>query len=325
MESGPGSTARRGRLLARLFGAATADEQQLLRGIFGGELRQGALDGVMVSAVAAAAGVPVAAVRRAAMFTGATAVAARIALVDGRAALDSVSLRPLQPVAPMLAATAATVAEAVGDDGVPVLVEWKLDGARVQVHRRGETVKVFTRNLNDVTERLLGVAAMAAELPGGDLVLDGEAIGLLDDGAPRRFQDTISEFSRDDDATPLHAFFFDALHVDGRSIHDDPLAARRRALTALVPPSAMLPSLTTADQAEAQRFFDDAVDAGQRGSRHQGPRSALRGRSPGCGLRKVKPVHTYDLVVLAVEWGHGRRRGWLSNLHLGARDPGLGR
>ncbi|MEM9513655.1 MAG: ATP-dependent DNA ligase [Actinomycetota bacterium] len=315
--TGDGSTARRHAVLEQLFAQSTAGEQALLRGIFGGELRQGALDGVMASAVAQAAGVPVGAVRRAAMFTGDLGEAAAIALTGGRDALAAVVLQPLRPVEPMLASTAPSAAEALA--GEYALVEWKLDGARLQAHRRGSEVRLYTRNLNDVTVRLPAVVAQVQALAGGDLVLDGEAMGLLDDGAPQAFQDTISEFSRDD-GTPLSAFFFDALHVDGVSVNDAPLAERRVALERVVPPDARLPSVVTDDPAVAERFFADAVAAGQEGVVVKSLDAPYEAGRRGKAWRKVKPVHTFDLVVLAVEWGHGRRQGKLSNLHLGARD-----
>ncbi|MEO1059468.1 MAG: ATP-dependent DNA ligase [Actinomycetota bacterium] len=315
--TGDGSTARRHAALEALFAQSTAGEQALLRGILGGELRQGALDGVMASAVAQAAAVPVGAVRRAAMFTGDLGEAAEIALTDGRDGLDAVVLQPLRPVEPMLASTAPSAAEALG--GEPALVEWKLDGARVQAHRQGSEVRLYTRNLNDVTARLPEVVTQVRGFTGGDLVLDGEAMGLLDDGAPQAFQDTISEFSRDGGA-PLSAFFFDALHVDGVSVHDAPLVDRRAALERVVPPDARLPSVVTDDPAVAERFFADAVAAGQEGVVVKSLDAPYEAGRRGKAWRKVKPVHTFDLVVLAVEWGHGRRRGKLSNLHLGARD-----
>ncbi len=315
--TGDGSTARRRAALTQLFAQSTAGEQALLRGILGGELRQGALDGVMASAVGQAAQVPVGAVRRAAMFTGDLGETAAIALTDGRSGLDAVVLQPLRPVEPMLASTAPSAAEALA--GGEALIEWKLDGARLQAHRQGSEVRLYTRNLNDVTARLPAVVEQVRALPGGDLVLDGEAMGLLDDGAPQAFQDTISEFSRDD-GTPLTAFFFDALHVDGVSVHDAPLADRRAALERVVPPAARLPSVVTDDSDVAEQFFSDAVAAGQEGVVVKSLDAPYEAGRRGKAWRKVKPVHTFDLVVLAVEWGHGRRRGTLSNLHLGARD-----
>ena len=315
--TGDGSAAHRRALLDALFAQATEREQQLLRAILGGELRQGALDGVLASAIAAAAEVPVGAVRRAAMFAGDLGEAAAVALADGRDGLAAIGLEPLRPVEPMLASTAPTAADAL--DGGTALVEVKLDGARIQAHRRDRQVRLFTRNGNDVTDRLPAVVEQVAGYEGGDLVLDGEAIGLLDDGSPQAFQDTISEFSSDE-ATPLHAFFFDVLYVDGVAVHDEALQVRREALERVVPAPARLPSIVTDDRDAAERFFAEAVSAGQEGVVVKSLDAPYAAGRRGSAWRKVKPVHTFDLVVLAVEWGHGRRHGRLSNLHLGARD-----
>ena len=314
MASGTGVGAERRRILGALLHAATPLEQRLLRSIVSGELRQGALDGVMTTAVASAAEVSVAAVRRAAMMAGNLATAAQAALTGGRPALDAIALQPLRPVQPMLASPATDVASAVGDIGV-AQVDWKLDGIRVQAHRRGREVALFTRNLNDVTARLPAVVEVVRSLPGGDLVLDGEAMGILDDGAPQRFQDTMR---RD---TGLAAFFFDVLHVDGAPIHDEPLSVRSAALAATVPADSRLPSIVTADAAEAEAFLRRAVEAGHEGVMVKDLDLPYEAGRRGKGWRKVKPVYTLDLVVLAVEWGHGRRRGMLSNIHLGARHP----
>lgn len=317
--SGDGvQTARRSELGA-LLATATASEQRLIRGILSGELRQGALDGVMTTAVAKAAGVPVAAVRHAAMMAGDLGAAALVALSGVADALSQVRLVPLRPVQPMLASPAADVAAAVGELGL-VQVDWKLDGIRVQAHRSGDEVALFTRNLNDITARLPGVVETVAALPGGDLVLDGEAMGLLDDGAPQRFQDTMS-YSSGKHATGLDAFFFDILHLDGESVHDQPLSERRLMLADAVPEHARLRSIVTADVAEAEAFLDAAIGAGHEGVMVKDLELAYEAGRRGKGWRKVKPVYTLDLVVLAVEWGSGRRQGWLSNIHLGARDP----
>jgi DNA ligase 1 len=312
--SGPGVLEARRGAVGALLDRATEREQQLIRGILHGELRQGALDGVLTSAVATAAAVPVAAVRRAAMMAGDLGTAATAALTGGRAALDAVSLEPLRPVQPMLASPAADVAEAMAGRG-PVQIDWKLDGARVQAHRRGNEVRLFTRNLNDVTARLPGVVAAVRSMPGGDLVLDGEAMGLFDDGAPQRFQDTMR---RD---TELQAFFFDVMYLDAKPVHDEPLSTRRELLAQVVPASARLASIVTADLLEAEEFLAGAISAGHEGVMVKDLDQVYEAGRRGKGWRKVKPVHALDLVVLAVEWGHGRRRGWLSNIHLGARAP----
>lgn len=315
--AGSGVQAARRHELEKLLDACVAAEQRLVRGILSGELRQGALDGVLTTAVARAADVPVGAVRRAAMMAGGLAAAAAAGLTGGRAALDAIDLEPLRPVQPMLASAAGSVAEAIGEAG-EVQVDWKLDGARVQAHRRDGEVRLFTRNLNDVTGRLADVALTVAAMPGGDLVLDGEAMGLLDDGSPRAFQDSMRV------STALDAFFFDVLFADGESVHDEPLAVRREALRATVPERSRLPSIVTADVAEAEAFLDGAIDAGHEGVMVKDLDKAYEAGRRGTGWRKVKPVYTFDLVVLAVEWGSGRRRGFLSNIHLGARDSDSG-
>lgn len=318
--SGTGSVAHRRRLLDDLLRRATEPEQHLIRSILGGELRQGALDGVMAAAVAKATGVEVADVQRASMFSGSLASAARVALVDGVDGLRAIELTPTRPVQPMLASAASDVADALATTG-EASVEWKLDGARVQAHRAGGEVRLFTRNLNEVTDRLGGVVEAVRSLPGGDLVLDGEVLGIDDGGAPRRFQDTMGDFGADGGAergSGLQAFFFDVLHA-GSSVVDEPLSVRRELLAEIVPDSSRMPSIVTADATEAQQFLDRSIAAGHEGVMVKQIRSTYDAGRRGGAWRKVKPVHTLDLVVLAVEWGHGRRQGWLSNLHLGAR------
>lgn len=321
--AGSGSVARRRDVLDDLLRRATEPEQGLIRSILGGELRQGALDGVMAAAVAKAYGVKVADVRRAAMFTGSLPDAARVALTEGADGLRLIELTPTRPVQPMLASTAVDVADALATTG-EASVEWKLDGARVQAHRAGGEVRLFTRNLNDVTDRLGGVVEVVRSLPGGDLVLDGEVLGVDESGSPRRFQDTMGDFGADADRSGdargagLRAFFFDALHVES-SLVDEPLSVRREALIGIVPETNRLPSIVTADADEAQSFLDRSISAGHEGVMVKEIGSSYDAGRRGGAWRKVKPVHTFDLVVLAVEWGHGRRQGWLSNLHLGAR------
>ena len=331
--SGAGVVAARRDLLLDVFGRATDREQRMLAGVLGGELRHGALDGVMASAVARAASVPVGSVRRAAMMTGDLTEASRIALLEGRAGVDAVSMAPLTPVQPMLASPAGDVAEALGGaSGQPegAAIEWKLDGARLQAHRRGREVRLFTRNLNDVTDRLGALAEVVRGFGGGDLVLDGEVLGVGDDGGPERFQDTIGSMQRtrvgaaqaDDVGPALRAFFFDAMYLDGSPIHDEPLAVRRELLQEVVPSTSRLPSIVTADADEAKRFLDGAIGAGHEGVMVKSLADPYQAGRRGASWRKVKPVHTLDLVVLAAEWGHGRRQGWLSNLHLGAAAGG---
>ncbi len=321
--SGVGSVGRRRDVLTELLGRATAPEQQMIRSMIGGELRQGALDGVVTAAVAKAAGVEVDDVRRAAMFAGSLMVAAHVALVDGAAGLHRVALTPLRPVQPMLASAAVDIGEALAGTG-PASVEWKLDGARIQAHRADGDVRIYTRNLNDVTARLGGVVEVVRSLPGDDVVLDGEVLGVEETGSPKRFQDTMGDFGAD--AVPdgdgrgrgLQAFFFDVLHA-GASVVDEPLAVRRELLAEIVPAASRLPSIVTDDVHAAQRFLDGAIEAGHEGVMVKDLDAAYDAGRRGGSWRKVKPVYTLDLVVLAAEWGHGRRRGWLSNLHLGAR------
>lgn len=325
--SGEGVGAARRAALVALFEHSTHREQRLLRGILGGELRQGALAGVMTTAVAKAADVPVAAVRRAAMMAGDLGAAAVAGLAGGVEALDRVSLEPLRPVQPMLASPGSSVREALTDAGL-AQIDWKLDGIRLQAHRRGTEVALFTRNLNEVTDRLPRVVEVIRSLPGGDLVVDGEAMGMTDDGSPRRFQDTMGDFGADrpDDMAfgegrgdGLSAYFFDILHVDGAAVHDETLAVRRELLAEAVPAASRLPSIVTADVVEAEAFLGRAIAAGHEGVMVKDLDQPYEAGRRGKGWQKVKPVYTLDLVVLAVEWGHGRRRGKLSNIHLGAR------
>ncbi len=320
--SGSGSVAARQRLLAELFTRTTDAEADFVRRLLTGELRQGALAGVMTDAVAAAADVPIDIVRRAAMLSGDLGRTARLARRDGRAGLEAVRLAVLHPIQPMLAASAAGVAEALGHTG-SASVEWKLDGARVQVHRSGDEVRIYTRNLNDITHRLPGVVAVALGFAADAFVLDGEVLGVDDDAKPRPFQDTMSAFGRDDAAGAgdgLLVAFFDVLHRDGVDLIDEPLSERQAHLDALVGPLAVTRTVTDDPDAAA------ATLAGSLASGHEGVmvkalHSTYDAGRRGGSWRKVKPVRTLDLVVLAAEWGHGRRQGWLSNLHLGARDP----
>ncbi len=318
---GPGSVRDRGRILSEVLGRATPAEAAFIRRLLGGELRQGALEGVMADAVASAAGVPVALVRRAAMLSGDLRRTARLALTQGRPGLEGVGLTLFQPVQPMLAATADDLDEALAG-GEPASVEWKLDGARIQVHRHGDRVEVYTRNLNVVTARLPEVVEVVRALPAQELVLDGEVLGLEGD-RPEAFQQTMSRFGRDDPgghALRLRPFFFDVLRADGSDLIDQPLARRLEVLDAVAAGLAM-PRLVTADPDQAAAFAEATLDAGHEGVMVKDAASTYLAGRRGKSWRKLKPVHTFDLVVLAAEWGHGRRRGWLSNLHLGARHP----
>src|SRR5262245_22670018 len=326
---GKNSGLERARLLGNLFSHATAAEQQFLGALVIGEVRQGALEGVLLEAIAKAADVPADRVRRAAMMAGDLGTVASAVLgPDGAAALDVYRLELFRPVQPMLADSAPTVAEALSVAGPPV-VEWKLDGARIQVHRRDDRVAVYTRNLNDVTAAVPEVVEAVRALPARDLILDGEVIALTPDGKPHAFQTTMRRFGRrlDVDALraelPLSAFFFDILY-EGEPVIDEPLSTRLERLDRIVPPALRVPRIVTADAEDAARFQADAVARGQEGVMVKSPSAPYAAGRRGAGWLKVKTARTLDLVVLAVEWGSGRRKGWLSNLHLGARDPETG-
>jgi DNA ligase-1 len=331
---GPGSQKARSDLLTATYARATAPEQDLIGRLLVGELRHGALEGLVTDATARAFDVPLAAVRRAAMLAGDLPRVAVIARDDGEAGLAAVGLTVLRPVQPMLAQTAADVSEALavatgakGDEPPgPASVEWKLDGARVQVHRRGDDVRIWTRNLNEVTDRLPGIVALVRSLPATSLVLDGEAVGVGEDELPRTFQDTMSAFGQDaagGAGAGLESRFFDILHLDGDDLIDRPLTDRLATLERVAGPW-RIPGVITNDAAEAQRVLDEALAHGHEGVMVKDAASPYEAGRRGGAWRKVKPVHTLDLVVLGVEWGSGRRRGWLSNIHMGARDPETG-
>jgi DNA ligase-1 len=325
--AGPGSQAARRDELDALFLRATELEQRLLRGLFLGEVRQGALEGVMTDAVAKAADVPVAAVRRAAMLAGDLPTVADVAMREGAAGLERFRLTPLRPIGPMLAQTADDVGVGLERVGYAAYVEWKLDGARIQAHRAGDEVAIFTRNLADITERAPEIVSAIRALDVSSIVLDGEAIALRADGRPEPFQVTMSRFGTRavaPDATPLTPFFFDCLLLDGEDLIDRPARERLAALDARLPVERIVPRLETTDAAEAQSFLDDALARGHEGVMVKSLEAFYEAGRRGAGWLKVKPSHTLDLVVLAAEWGHGRRTGKLSNLHLGARDPAGG-
>jgi ATP-dependent DNA ligase I len=328
--AGKGSQARRAELVNGLFPKATEAEQTFLRRLLSGELRQGALIGVMADAVAKAADIPAAGVRRAAMLGGALPAVAAAALTGGEAALEQFTLKVGQPVGPMLAQTAAGVTEALERLGGTAVFEAKLDGARVQIHRAGDTVTIYTRSLDDVTERLPEVVEATLALPVTELIADAEAIALREDGRPHRFQVTASRFGRSVDinaaraAQPLSVFVFDLLHLDGDDLLDRPTSERIAALDAIVPKAHRVDRLITDDAEAAQRFLDITLAAGHEGLMAKSLTAPYEAGRRGAGWLKVKPVHTLDLVVLGVEWGSGRRTGKLSNIHLGARDPATG-
>jgi ATP-dependent DNA ligase I len=319
--AGAGSQAARREALVQLFARATAREAEFLRRLLGGELRQGALEGVMVQALARAAGAQPAAVQRAFMLRGDLAAVAEAALRDGPAALERFRLEVGRPVRPMLARPAKDVAAALDRLG-EAAAEWKLDGARVQIHRRDAGVRVYTRSLDDVTARVPEIVEATLALPVESAVLDGEAIALRADGRPEPFQVTGSRFARKQEREALLSLFlFDVLHADGEDVLDRPGSERAALLADLVPEAQRTPRTVVSDPAAAQAFLDDAIDRGHEGVMLKSLDEPYVAGSRGSGWLKVKPVHTLDLVVLAAEWGHGRRRGWLSNLHLGARDP----
>ncbi len=311
--TGSGSVGTRAALLTDLLRRATAAETDFLRRLLTGGLRQGALEGVMAEAVAKAAGVPAAAVRRASMLCGDLGRTAVVALAQGRPGLEAVGLEVGRPLLPMLASSSPGVAEAVGELGLSS-VEWKLDGLRIQVHRRGDDVAVYSRNLNDITARLPEVVALSRALPVDRFVLDGEALALGEEQRPRSFQESMRKDER------LLARFFDCLHLDGEDLLDRPLSERLEALEAAAGPW-RIPGRVTADPAEGEAVLAEALAAGHEGVVVKAVSSPYEAGRRGKAWRKVKVAQTLDLVVLGVEWGHGRRQGWLSNLHLGARDP----
>jgi ATP-dependent DNA ligase I len=368
--------AARKSLVGELFGRATGDEQQFLFGLLSGELRQGALEGVMTEAVARAAAVPVAQVRRAMMLRGSLGAVAAAALAGGGEALAAFGLEVGRPVRPMLAASAPSIEDALAkiggpgvsapmegpmegpvEGGVECAVEWKLDGIRIQAHLTGGSVRLFTRTLDEITDRLPEVAAVLAKLPVRAAVLDGELIALREDGRPLPFQDTAARAAsavgggggsaggtstggtgtrtggtgaggtgggEAIPAVPLSVFLFDALHLDGADLIDLEYWRRHAELAWAVPADLLMPRLVTSSVQEATAFLRDAVAHGHEGVVVKSLEAPYAAGRRGAGWIKVKPRHTLDLVVLAVEWGHGRRRGWLSNLHLGARDPESG-
>jgi DNA ligase 1 len=319
--TGAGSATARREILGELLARATEPEADFARRLFTGNLRQGALAGLMADAIAKAAGTPATLVRRALMLSGDLGGTAQIALTEGEEGLRAVGLELFRPIFPMLASTAASVAEAV-ESFERSSVEWKLDGIRIQIHRRGDEVRIYTRNLNDVSDRLPGIVAAARDLPVAQAVLDGEALWMSEDG-PAAFQDTVSQIDADAPPEGVVTFLFDALHIDGEDLLDTPLEERAKRLDAIA--SALkIPSVLTSDRDEAQHVLDEALEAGHEGVVVKDAASLYSAGRRGKAWRKVKPVRTYDLVVLGAEWGHGRRRGWLSNLHLGARDPASG-
>ena len=326
--TGPGSAQRRSELLAGLLSRATAVEREFLARLIVGELRQGALDGIMLEALGKASRVNAEHIRRAVMLAGDLAVVTRAALEKGEAGLASYDIQLFQPVQPMLAQPAEDISEAMGELGEAAL-EFKMDGARVQLHKSGDDVRIYSRALNDVTAALPDLVEIARAFPAKELILDGEALSLLPDGRPQPFQITMRRFGRRLDVDrmrqelPITPFFFDLLYFDGRSLLDESQSRRFDALVGLAPAS-VIPHLRTGDPGRAAEFFEQALIRGHEGVVAKAVDAAYAAGARGQSWLKVKQARTLDLVILAAEWGHGRRRGWLSNLHLGARDTEKG-
>ncbi|HLA14366.1 MAG TPA: ATP-dependent DNA ligase, partial [Gemmatimonadaceae bacterium] len=328
--TGRKSASDRARLLAELFSRATADEQRFLAALLVGEVRQGALEGVLVEAIARAANIPSATVRRAAMMAGDLGVVATSALgEDCETALAAYQLQLFRPVQPMLADSASSVSDAM-TGGETAAVEWKIDGARIQVHRHGDRVAVYTRSLNEVTDAVPEVIEAVRSLPANELILDGEVIALLRGGRPLSFQDTMSRFGRRmnvlklREELPLSPFFFDILYRDGVTLIDEPLSQRLEILDAVIPETLRVPRIVTNDPQDAATFQAEVLGRGHEGVMVKTMSAPYAAGRRGSAWIKVKEARTLDLVVLAVEWGSGRRQGWLSNIHLGARDPATG-
>lgn len=326
---GAGAEGRRCDLLHALLARATAQEQQFLGALLLGEIRQGALEGIMVEALAKAFGIASAEVRRSVMMAGDIARVARTALESGAAGLARYQIQIFRPVQPMLAQSSEDVEEALHELGEAAL-EYKVDGARVQVHRSGGEVQVFSRALNNVTAAVPEIVEAVRALPASDLILDGEVISLTPGGRPQPFQVTARRFNRKLDLDrmraelPLSPFWFDLLYLDGQSLLDEAQAQRFESLKGLSPPSALIPHMLTADAERATEFVDQALAQGHEGVMAKSAASPYAAGARGQSWLKIKRPHTLDLVILAAEWGSGRRKGWLSNLHLGARDIGKG-
>jgi DNA ligase-1 len=327
--SGKGSARARAAQLEALFTRASANERDFLARLIVGELRQGALEGVMLDAIAGAANLPATEVRRASMLAGGLPSVAKAALTEGAPGLERFGVRLMRPVQPMLASPAEDVAGALAALGTASL-EWKVDGARVQVHKSGDEVRVFTRSLNDVSAAVPEIVEAMRALPARELILDGETIALAPGGAPLPFQVTMRRFGRKLDVAqlraelPLAVFFFDCLRLDGADLLARPARERFEALRQALPAGLVIPRLATGSVAEGEAFLAQALAAGHEGLMAKALDAPYEAGRRGAGWLKIKQAHTLDLVVLAAEWGSGRREGWLSNLHLGARDPATG-
>jgi DNA ligase-1 len=327
---GAGSAGRRAQALSELFSRATPEEREFLLRLIVGELRQGALAGVMIDAIAAAAEVPAATVRRAAMYSKSLGAVARAALLEGAEPLAKFQLELFVPASPMLAQSAADVAEALKELPGELAFEWKMDGARIQVHKMSDEVRIYTRSLNEVTGAVPEIVEAVRGFAARSLILDGEAIAFDSADRPHPFQITMRRFGRKLDIEslraelPIRAYYFDCLHVDGQSLVDRSTRERFEALSAAVPAPLRVPRLVTSAESAAGAFYDAAIAAGHEGLMAKSLDAAYEAGNRGASWLKIKRVHTLDLIVLAAEWGHGRRTGKLSNLHLGALDPTTG-
>jgi DNA ligase 1 len=327
--SGSGSERTRRELLQRLFSRATGEEQHFLKRLLIGELRQGALEGIMLDALAKAANIPADKVRRAAMMAGSIGAIARAAIEGGETGLAPFDVQLFRPLQPMLAGTADDVGCALEDLGEAAL-EYKFDGARVQVHKSGDQVAVFSRQLNDVSAAVPEVVEAVRALPARDLILDGEVLSMDPEGRPQAFQVTMRRFGRKLDVDrmrrelPMTPFWFDLIYLDDASLIDEPQKTRFSELQRLAPAVAIVPHVTTSDISQAEDFLHKALASGHEGIMAKALGSAYAAGARGQSWLKIKHAKTLDLVILAAEWGNGRRQGFLSNLHLGARDTEKG-
>jgi DNA ligase-1 len=326
---GKGSSSARLQILRGLFRRAREDEQEFLTRFLLEDLRQGSVEGVMLEAIAKAAGLPPDAVRRAFMLSGDLGLVARTALEEGAAGLAAVHLEIFRPIQPMLAQTAENVSEALSTLGDAAL-EHKLDGARIQVHKSMDEVRVYSRQSNDVTQACPEIVERMRAVSAKSVVLDGEAIAFDSEGRPHPFQTTMRRFGRKLDVAalrtslPLTPVYFDCLFLEDTDLTARPAKERFGILLDTLGPEQVVPRLVTSDLGAAQRFVQDAIDAGHEGIMAKSLDAPYEAGSRGKAWLKIKTAETLDLVVLAAEWGSGRRRGWLSNLHLGARDPATG-
>jgi DNA ligase 1 len=326
---GPGSEQRRNEILRTLLAQATEPEQQFLAGLLGGEIRQGALEGIMIEAIAKAANIPAERIRRAAMLSGSITATARAALEQGEPGLAAFDIQLFRPIQPMLAGSAEYPAEAVAELGNPAL-EWKLDGARIQAHKSGDQVAIYSRAMNDVSLAIPEVVDAIRALPANDLILDGEVLSLDANGRPQPFQVSMRRFGRKLDVAslmdelPMTPFWFDLLYLNGQPAIDQPQRDRFSELSRLVPANNLIPNTVAASPTDAQEFLDSAIAHGHEGIMAKARDAVYAAGARGQSWLKIKRARTLDLVILAAEWGNGRRQGWLSNLHLGARDTDKG-